>query len=82
MLNVPVALRIPLLAVAMSKEGKDAVFAGVLSEDSRLENLGYEQGMRSKAIVSVRPWLTLRLELKRSFGLLGMIGFSFSVVTS
>lgn len=35
-----------------------------VEEDSKLENLGYQQ------------------ELRRSFGLLGMIGFAFSIVTS
>lgn len=33
----------------MSNESKDAVFKGTLSEDVRLENLGYEQGMRSSS---------------------------------
>ncbi|KAJ5721464.1 uncharacterized protein N7483_009398 [Penicillium malachiteum] len=48
----------------MSKDDESHVFKGTISEDVRLEDLGYEQ------------------ELKRSFGLLSMIGFSFSVVTS
>lgn len=34
----------------MSKEGDDAVFKGTTSEDVRLENLGYEQGMFSEVI--------------------------------
>lgn len=46
----------------MSSEEK--VIYEYVEEDTRLENLGYQQ------------------ELKRSFGLLGMIGFAFSIVTS
>lgn len=32
----------------MSKEDDNAVFKGTTSEDVRLENLGYEQGMFSR----------------------------------
>ncbi|KAB8072757.1 amino acid/polyamine transporter I [Aspergillus leporis] len=50
--------------MALVEKENQQVFSEITGEDTRLENLGYEQ------------------ELKRTFGLLGMIGFSFSVVTS
>jgi hypothetical protein len=73
----------------MSKEDESSqVFKGTTTEDVRLENLGYEQGEstrkphRSSSECSLDANLWSILELKRSFGLLSMIGFSFSVVTS
>lgn len=66
----------------MSKEDDNAVFKGTTSEDVRLENLGYEQGMFPRRNSLLARNQHTSPELKRSFGLLGMIGFSFSVVTS
>ena len=73
----------------MSKEDEiSQVFNGTTTEDVRLENLGYEQGEStrnahpSSSDNNVGANLGLILELKRSFGLLSMIGFSFSIVTS
>ena len=71
-----------------AEEENSQVFKGTTTEDVRLENLGYEQGESRSSHrynfgncihdADIRP----TLELKRSFGLLSMIGFSFSVVTS
>jgi hypothetical protein len=66
----------------MSKEEDNAVFQDATNEDVRLENLGYEQGEFEWGTIGPASRLTLLQELKRSFGLLSMIGFSFSVVTS
>lgn len=49
-------------------------------DDAVLAQLGYTQGMSARCRFS--NWSDRFLELKRSFGLLGMIGFSFSIVTS
>jgi hypothetical protein len=71
-----------------TEEENSQVFKGTTTEDVRLENLGYEQGeFRSPhQIDGCRCFLDADIEsmseLKRSFGLLSMIGFSFSVVTS
>lgn len=61
-------------------------------EDTALAHMGYEP--RKKVLNFLHPFPALPLvpgrkqsltfsptELKRSFGLLGMIGFSFSIVT-
>jgi hypothetical protein len=56
------------------------VFDNPTHEDAVLEGLGYQQGMLVNLnwkIVSIDT----SLELRRSFGLIGMIGFSFSIVT-
>lgn len=67
----------------MSVAPKD-VFGHGTEEDLTLEHLGYQQGMTGIAVNfrSIVYLLTLlSLEFKRSFGLLDMIGFSFSIVT-
>lgn len=49
-------------------------------DDAVLAQLGYTQGKSMSTIWSLL--LTINVELKRSFGLVGMVGFSFSIVTS
>lgn len=70
-----------------TEEENSQVFKGTTTEDVRLENLGYEQGefISPQQIDGCRflhAHIGFISELKRSFGLLSMIGFSFSVVTS
>lgn len=76
------------IATMSTEEENSQVFKGTTAEDVRLENLGYEQGEnRSSHQYNGRNCIHDTdigriIELKRSFGLLSMIGFSFSVVTS
>ena len=55
-----------------------------IGEEAVLEKLGYQQGKSAfaKPQINISVGTYLRcLELKRTFSLLGMIGFSFSIVT-
>ena len=60
------------------EKGSDVLGAGI-QEDLTLEQLGYHQGMCFQH--GLYGSITNIAELKRSYGLLDMIGFSFSIVT-
>lgn len=51
-----------------------------VAEDAKLAEFGYEQGTPNCSS-GPRSVMLTNAELKRSFSLLGMIGFSFSIVT-
>ena len=59
----------------------DAVVISNVAEDAYLEKLGYKQGEPNNYKQShlLNPFD--KTELKRSFSLLGMVGFSFSIIT-
>ena len=71
---------IELVDMAISPEEKKVVDE-TNSDDDVLAQLGYTQG-KFCYHDSFDHILTCFPELKRSFGLLGMVGFSFSIVTS
>lgn len=60
------------------EKGEDVLGTGI-EEDLTLEQLGYHQGMGLDR--QFHDSITNVTELKRSYGLLDMIGFSFSIVT-
>ncbi|KAK2802213.1 hypothetical protein FQN51_004895 [Onygenales sp. PD_10] len=64
----------------MTVQEENEVFQEGTTEDVRLGELGYQQGKEGCIFYKIFwPWLG---ELKRSFSFIGMIGFSFSIVTS
>lgn len=77
------------------KEGDvGKVFPPGVAEDAALENMGYRPGklissypyylvgaLSTHGVIFDHLLISIISELKRSFGLLGMIGFSFSIVT-
>ena len=59
----------------------DAVVISNVAEDAYLEKLGYKQGEPNNYNPSHLLNSFDKTELKRSFSLLGMVGFSFSIIT-
>ena len=68
------------MRLSFSKPGGNNIMAQNVAEDAKLAELGYEQGT-PQLLFRPKSVMLTNVELKRSFSLLGMIGFSFSIVT-
>lgn len=66
----------------MSDMMDQKVFDNATADDVALEQLGYQQGLCQLTVAFILRISNLVIELKRTFNLVSMIGFCFSIVSS